>query len=360
MHDSLNNPAQRSARCARRRGRPDARRRPSGFTLIEMLIALSILMLMLTIIFVPLNLGINFFNIGNSRSQVQQDTQFTLTSIANDLRQAIFVYPNDAMPGITDHSPYTDTINTATIPVPAPYFQSNQTDVFSATGTQDSKPFGNCTRDATTGNTGRLDFILPAMTNGVPTTPVVAGAYQVTYYGRRVDLTREFDGISNPMVLYRAQYPFRNGDGSPYSAPGTPSALNADTTGNRYSSAKGGTDRGSVWLVQDKYGEPDLERLCTDAVKSGFPTVIGNHENATPRGMVLIAPHALDDTLLNPSPNTKSYVPDTSFLCSDTDGDGKIDHIKITMVVGQFDAAGASQNAQTVRLSEDVDLPNIQ
>ncbi|MDF2440889.1 MAG: hypothetical protein JWN98_1873, partial [Abditibacteriota bacterium] len=54
-----------------------------GFTLIEIMVALAILMLMLTIILVPINLGARITHIGTARADVQQASQQLLNRIAS-------------------------------------------------------------------------------------------------------------------------------------------------------------------------------------------------------------------------------------------------------------------------------------
>jgi hypothetical protein len=73
--------------------------------------------------------------------------------------------------------------------------------------------------------------------------------------------------------------------------------------------------------------------------------------------MVLVASRAGTVT-------TNAYIPDTSFTCDDVNSDGKIDRVRVTLVLGQYDAANASSRggvptAQTKRSSLTVSLPNI-
>lgn len=357
-------PSRRAA--PRGRGRKPLAR--AGFTLVEIMVALTILLLMLAIIFVPLNLGTRFFSIGNSRSHLQQAAQLTLNQITNDLHQAIYVYPNDVLAGVTTNSPYT---NNSPI-IGAPYYQSTSTtapEVFVYSGNTATPNSIICGGHTPVGNTSRLDFVLPYKPNDTPTpnatpnsapyTPTRPAPYLTTYYARRLNAGDTattpvaYDAVDNPIVLFRAQCPLFDGfhrgsinlTSSRYPASGS-----CSTTDDRY----------SVWLAQSVYGEPNLEPMADDGYvdsTSGSPAVVGTHLLITPRGMSLLAPHALDDKAETPKP--QSYVPETSFVCEDTNGDGKIDRVRINLALGEFDQSGAVANAQVVRLSETVDLPNI-
>ncbi|MBV9469121.1 MAG: prepilin-type N-terminal cleavage/methylation domain-containing protein [Abitibacteriaceae bacterium] len=326
-----------------------ARRVRAGFTLVEMMVALAILSLMMTIIFVPLNLGLNFFHIGNARSQLQQSAQAMLNRMSAELRQASFVFPNDALPGVTDKAPYTNNGG-------LPYYQSTTfdetVDASAASSTPKSIVCGSNKQPA--GNPSRIDFLLPKMaTNGSPQLPLTPGTYLVTYYARRQTpfdssfKSNPFDGVDNPIVMYRAQMPLFDNSSPPKKM--------VDISDSRYPSGacSGNEDQTSFWLTESEYGEPNLEPL---SINDGSPNpTFASHDLLTPRGMGLLASHATDPTL-----GATAFVPNTIFLCQDTDGDGKIDHVRITLDLAQYDEAGAMQTAQNVRLSEDVDLPNIQ
>jgi len=63
----------------------------------------------------------------------------------------------------------------------------------------------------------------------------------------------------------------------------------------------------------------------------------------------------------NPTP---SFIPDNTFICEDTNGDGKIDRVTITMTLGAFDAVGAGTSEgrstdQRIRITQTVDLLNV-
>ena len=63
----------------------------AGFTLVEILVALGIMMLLLTVIFVPLRLGFDSFHVGNAKAQVQQAAKATTNQIEDEIRRAIYI-----------------------------------------------------------------------------------------------------------------------------------------------------------------------------------------------------------------------------------------------------------------------------
>jgi prepilin-type N-terminal cleavage/methylation domain-containing protein len=297
--------------------------RRAGFTLIEVMVALAIFMLLMTIIFVPLNQAVNILHVGRSRAEVQQAAQQTINQIERELRAAITIYPNDIVPGVTDKAPYNGK---------APYFAPN------------------CDRIS---STSRIDMLLPQTDdNGIVTNPVRPADYIVSYYTRRLELkddAKSFDIIDNPVVLYRAQMPYRKSDGT--------DMANMDVKSTRYDDdacPSGSSLSGSSWLKQTTAGEFNLVPFSNDA---GTATdTVGSHTLASPRGMGLTAPNAASTII--------DYTPDTSFICEDTNDDGKIDRVTINFSLSQYDASGAGTRngkavGQTVRLSQIVDLPNI-
>jgi hypothetical protein len=277
------------------------------------MVALAVMMLLFTIILVPINMALDVFHIGKARNEVQQANRLVINQIAADLKQAVFVYPNEEMPGITDKSPYTSNSN-------YPYYNTSATSGVS--------------------NTSRIDMLLPARsTNGSVITPTKATNYIVTYYARRYDNSKTFDTYSNPVVLFRAQYPYQGDDGS---------ATVTDNSSSRYPIGSS-PYTGKTWLLQNENSEPDLLSLC------GFQSTSAqsaNHIQITPRDMALVAPSA-DAT---PTPN---YQPDTSFICDDTDNDGKIDRVTISLHQAKYDSIGARSESQQLRSTQVVDLPNI-
>ncbi len=56
-----------------------------------------------------------------------------------------------------------------------------------------------------------------------------------------------------------------------------------------------------------------------------------------PKGIALVARNAFDMT-------APDYTPDTTFQCADTNGDGKIDQVTITLVIGSYDESGADRS----------------
>lgn len=342
------------------RGKASRRKRRSGFTLIEILVALALMTLLLTIIFVPLNQAFTFFGIGQSRTRLQQASRQTLSQIESDLKRAIYVYPNNVLPSVTNKEPFSGS---------APYYET----AAGAGTTGNAAAYDVCAAaargsDGRVGNSSRIDMLLPDIdASGQVISPVVPGNYLVTYYARRLNVGQDYDAIVNPIVWFRAQMPFRRDDnGADYMAPDQTSAFNVRTGGSRYpASCSGPTSdesRGSRWLVQDNRREPNLEPLCTDPPAPS--TVPGTHTLALPRGMSLIAPGAGLDT----NPN---YQPDASFVLEDVDRDGKIDQVTVNLALEQFDTAAVGNTngnkpkstdrlgVQRVRDSIVVDLPNV-
>lgn len=329
----------------------------AGFTLVEILVALGIMLLLLTVIFVPLRLGFDSFHVGNARAQVQQANKATVNQIEDEIRRAIYIYPNAELPGVTDKAPYTNNNG-------MPYTKSKGASDKSQAS--DSPPYtsqyricSGSTNVMPWNNQSRIDFLLPKTDNGSVVNPLEPAYYLVTYYPRRLDITKLYDDVDNPIVLFRAQIPYKNDDGSDFKNPAP--TLNAQLGPERYpdSTSCGSNaaklNRDSLWLAHNVYGEANLEPL-TDTDAAGG--VVGSHVLATPRGMGLVAPNVYADP-------TPSYQPDTSFICEDSDGDGKIDRVTINLALAQFDQGNAATrngkpNAQSIRYSQTVDLPNIQ
>ncbi len=55
----------------------------------------------------------------------------------------------------------------------------------------------------------------------------------------------------------------------------------------------------------------------------------------------------------------RSYQPDTVFSCDDTNNDGKIDRVTVSINQAKFDANGSQSTSQRQRLTQVVDLPNV-
>lgn len=301
--------------------------RRRAFTLVEVLVALGIMMLLMVIILVPVNMALNVFHIGRARSDVQQANRLTMNQIVTDLRQTTFVYPNEQMPGITSKSPYTSNSN-------YPYYQLG--------GTGGVR------------NLSRLDMILPVRdSTGNVVTPLQPTNYIVTYYARRFKPTttggadNPYDNYTNPVVLWRAQYPYKNDNNTTFASY---SATNTNNTSSRYPITPSSSPpyAGQIWLTQSAQEEPNLETLCTYSSS----TTQSSHVQVTPRDMGLVAPNAESTTAL-------SYKPDTTFSCDDINNDGKIDRVTISINQAKYDALGAQSSYQRQRLVQIVDLPNV-
>lgn len=340
---------ERRSAASRRGGR--RRFANGGFTLVEILVALALMSLLLTIIFVPLNQAFNFFGIGQSRTKLQQASRQTLSQIEIDLQRAIYVYPNGVLPSVTSNDPYGNL---------APYYKSA-----TASGNAGIAAAYDVCASTRAANSSRIDMLMPEIDDkGQVINPVIPGDYVVTYYARRLRVDAEYDPFTNPIVWFRAQMPFRKNDNSTdptFYASGNSGPANVNTANTRYPTACTANDsRGSRWLVQDAHDEPDLEPLCNDAPTS----VPGTHTLALPRGISLIAPSA--DLATNPS-----YQPDASFVVDDINGDGKVDQVTVNLALEQYDTAGVGNTngakpkssdrlgVQRFRDSVVVNLPNV-
>lgn len=357
LFSSISSPAHEAPR--QRAWRPVALRRGvqsgscgAGFTLVEVLVGLAIMSLLLTIIFVPLNQAFNFFGIGQSRTKLQQASRQTLSQIELDLKRAIYVYPNDVLPSVTNNAPFNGF---------APYYQTGPAAAPGTVAAQDV-----CASTTTrVGNVSRIDMLLPDIdNNGQVLSPVTPGNYLVSYYARRLRADQPYDNVTNPIVWFRAQMPFRKNDPADpgdFLASGSTTAYNVRTGSKRYpTSCTPDDSRGSRWLVQDSRKEADLEPLCRDAPS----TVPGTHTLALPRGMSLIAPGANLET----NPN---YQPDASFVVEDVNRDGKVDQVTINLALEQYDTSTVGNTngnrpkstdrlgVQRVRDSIVVSLPNV-
>ncbi len=305
------------------------RHKRGAFTLVEVLVALAVMMVMMTIILVPINMGLNVFNIGKTRSEVQQANRLVVNQLVTELKQAVHVFPNEEMMGITNLAPYLG----------APYYDS-------VTSTRVS-------------NTARLDFLLPEVTdNGSILAPPVANTYLVTYYARRLKAKKDddvsdnpYDVFTNPVVLWRAQYPFR-----PKTSTSPVPEYVANLTDSRYSDW---TNNSNKWLIQER-GEPNLDLVLEPGTKPNVTytnqplnvsTVSASHTQITPRDMALVAPNAGSAT---------SYQPDSSFICNDSNADNKIDQVTINFVLAKYDSSNAAgDKPQQIRSIHTVSLPNI-
>jgi len=349
----------------------------SGFTLVEVLVALAIFMLLLAIIMVPLNMGFTMLHLGKANSDVQSATQRVIDRMRGDLTKAIYVYPNDVVPTVTGvptspKLPYGDpaliAAGATSVPV-NPYF--------------DGDPCNAATSRVS--NLSRIDMLLPETNNGNILTPVLPTYYIVTYYARRRDVTKAYQPIDNPIVLYRAQIPFRGdpssvhpdyliSDGGAALIPASSSAqypatdsLNANIYNSRYTnlsacSAGSPASVSAKWLMQSTDGEPDLESLTNENFNSSPApafTLFGSHVSLLSTGVGLVTGvdyRGYDDQ----NHLITAYTPPKStFTCADTNNDGLIDQVTLSVLLQEVDQSGAEPSGQRITLPQVVNLPNV-
>ena len=360
-------------------------RRRDAFTLVEVLVALGIMAILLIIIVIPIRLGLDIFNIGKSRSDTQSALQSTLASLENDLRQAVYVFPNAPTPGVTGNAPYNGL---------APYYRS-----LNLTTLQ-----GACAGAANVqnwANRARIDMVqVRREGNGDVITPTKPSYTIVSYYARRQDFDQPYDPLDNPIVMYRAEYPaygiYEDNTASPPVGPevrrfpasetGAPAgAVNAKIDFRRFDAANPTpalpdttecttdatvANRNALWLTHNVYGEANLQPLTDVPMPTNFAAntddALYSHTLATPRGLALEASRAYRGLDTFVVADEAPFVPDTSFVEADTNGDGKIDQVTISLALASFDvgAQGNLQNNQPkgtrLRATRTVALPNIQ
>jgi prepilin-type N-terminal cleavage/methylation domain-containing protein len=351
----------------------------SGFTLVEVLVALAIFMLLLAIILVPLNMGFTMLHLGKANSDVQSATQRVIDRMRGDLTKAIYVYPNDIVPTVTGvptspKLPYGDpaliAAGATSVPV-NPYF--------------DGDPCNAATSRVS--NLSRIDMLLPDTNNGNILTPVLPTYYIVTYYARRRDVTpptTPYQPIDNPIVLYRAQIPFRGdpppanpdyliSDGGAALTPASSSAqypatdsLNANIYNSRYTNltACGVGSPASIsakWLMQSTDGEPDLEPLTNENFNSNPAapfTLYGSHVSLLPTNVGLVT--GVDYRGYENNTLVTTYTaPKSTFTCTDTNKDGIIDQVTLSVLLQEVDQSGAEPSGQRITLPQVVNLPNV-
>jgi len=335
--------------------------RASAFSLVEMLVAIAVLSILLAVVFVPLRLAINSFHVGQAQTSTQNAAQATLDDMERDIHRAAYVFPNTALAGITDKAPYLNNKINSTDALGVPYVKSK-------VATDTASPLqGVCDRTANAvafSNTSRVDMLLVKRRNGQAVLPPQPDDSVVSYYARRQNIDKPYDPVDNPLVLYRAEFPFRDTTGVT-SAPDLPTANNADVPALYPSSCttRAVQNRSELWLSHNVYGEANLEPLVQAG--SGVQTV------AIPRGVGLVASQAFRlNTTLNPTPTPPTpaeapLVPDTSFQLRDTNGDGKIDQVDVSIALETFDSNQSNVNSngqpkgQIVRARRVFDLPNV-
>jgi hypothetical protein len=238
-------------------------------------------------------------------------------------------------------------------------------------------------------NLSRIDMILPETNNGNILTPVLPTYYIVTYYARRRDVTKAYQPIDNPIVLYRAQIPFRGApapsnpaylisDAGAAVAPATSGdqypasdSLNANIYNSRYTNLTSPTACGTGspasisanWLTQSTDGEPDLEPLTNENFNSSPAaafTLFGSHISLLSTGVGMVTDFDYRGYDSNNQPITKSfYSPKSTFTCADTNNDGLIDQVTLSVLLQKVDQSGAEPNGQRITLPQVVNLPNV-
>ncbi len=355
-----------------------------AFTVLEVMVALGILAILLVIIVLPLRLAFDTLNVGNARALTQSSLDSTVTQIANDLRQAVYVFPNARVPGITNKAPYND--------VPPYYLSTDATDTAEPGKGTVTNPSGvTCNTTAKHwSNPSRLDMIqVRRDASGNIISPLAPSYNIVTYYARRQELTKPYDPVDNPIVMYRAEYPAFGLVGTgrtpmPLEVQTPAGALNARIDFPRVDAASticAGANapvvnRTGYWLSHNVYGEANLLPLTNPASLSNFADLSStySHTLAIPRGLALQATNGYRVSNGKFSPVAPAadnepeapLVPDTAFTPTDTNGDGKIDRVTISLRLASFQvgAQGELKNNQPVGTvlpaTRSVDLPNIQ
>lgn len=356
------------ARRIARRSQRTTTRSKRAFSLVEMLVALAIFLVLLAAIFVPIKLATDLSSVGTARASAQQGAVDGIRRMKTDIQRALVILPNANITGVTNGAPYSDNGN-------LPYLRdvSGYNPPATATSADGAQVTDACRAAAGGGapsvipvaNTSRLDLILPNEDTGNVTATLKPSNVLVSYYCRRLDITKPFDPIDNPVVLFRAQMPFRvatlDATSGIYRTKAFPAwdnaaAFNADVSTSRFTyrtpaaNCTPAVSRNLKWLTMNQYGEFDLAPIClpptgtetTTQTDPNAPPTYGSHTLVLPRDTALLTPYAASDTAATPSKNM-SLVPDTTFICSDSNGDGKIDQVKIQLSVGQYDASSVNR-----------------
>lgn len=315
--------------------------RRAAFTLIEIMLALTLFLVLLAVIFVPLNQAFQVFNAGRTSSALQAAADSTVKTIATELQSAVAVYPNADLPGITDRAPYAVT---ADVSAP-PYFQAT-----ACSGTRVSNP-------------ARIDFVLPQRSaDGTVSAPVKAQRYIITYFVQRQKAIAQpnsaFDEFSNPLGVYRAQTLYQTSAGA------TVASMN--TASSRYASS--GCDAG--WLSEisaisrenstaTNPFRPAEAQIPTDATA----TATDERTLITPRDMAVNFRY--NDQAFPKDYGKALIQPDLTFSCEDTDSNGVIDRVTIALTLVQYDESNGGRvrvdgqyPGQRVTAVQVVNLPN--
>lgn len=360
-----------------------------AFTLVEVLVAIGILAILLVIIVLPLRLGFDSFNKGNAQALTQSALQSTMTDMEKDFRQAVYVFPNARLKGVTDEEPYKTPSNLNGLPY---YISTDNTDIAEPGKGAPGNPKGiACSANAALwSNPSTISMIqVHRDAAGNVLTPLAPSYNIVSYYARRQRLDKPYDPVDNPIVMYRAEYPAfgvitSSGSPDPLKVQFPVGAYNAKVDFRRVISTDAACtsdadigNRSSLWLSHNFYGEADLLPL-TQIGKSGSPTTfqaVGtytiapesySHTLAIPRGLALEATNGY--RALGPAAGAaEALVPDTSFATTDTNGDGKIDRVTISLGLasfevgaqGQFDTTTQQPKGTVLRGTRTIDLPNI-
>ena len=97
----------------------DRAQRTPGFTLIEVLVVLAILVILFGLLFVPLISGLDMASRGRSAARLQQDTRIALERLRRDLADAIYVYPTYRMPTPGSPAPFVSDTSRRLFVLPA-------------------------------------------------------------------------------------------------------------------------------------------------------------------------------------------------------------------------------------------------
>jgi len=225
-----------------------------------------------------------------------------------------------------------------------------------------------------TSNLSRLDMIVAKTDGNSLITPIQPSYYIVSYYARRRDITKDYQPIDNPVILYRAQIPYYNQNGSNFNyltptgdillagtVPGPSNVVNADTTNNRY--GINCSDRGSWWLAESKFGESNLQPLTegVGATNSDPFTLYGSHVSMLPTdiGMVTGVDYRGYNDQTPPQLVTTYTQPKSTFICADTNRDGVIDEVRLNVLLQNTTPGSSGSNGPQINLPQVVDLPNV-